>query len=42
MGIGVLSLATNFNIIVSVAFLIIGLGIFASDYHSSSPPYELI
>ena len=42
LGIGILSLVTNFNIAVSVIFLMIGLGIFATDYRTKAPSFELI
>ena|GEM_PF-719025 len=42
LGLGSLSLATNFNIAVSLIFLLIGLGIFATDYRAKSPLFELI
>ena len=42
LGVGGLSLFTNFNLIISVILLMIGLGIFVADYHGKAPPYELI
>lgn len=42
MSIGFLSLATNFNLIVTIGFLLIGIGIFATDNYGKAPPYELV
>jgi hypothetical protein len=42
MGVGLLSFAMKINFIVGVALILIGIGIFAFDYHANPPTYELI
>jgi len=42
LGVGILSLMVNFNLALSVILILIGIGIFAIDYRSKAPPYEMI
>jgi hypothetical protein len=42
LGIGGVSLVTNFNLLFSLILLAIGVGIFVTDYHGKAPPFELI
>ncbi len=42
LGIGVLSLMVNYNLVLSVILILIGLGIFVTDYRGQAPPYEMM